>query len=60
MDINLDILLPVLLLMFGFMLYCFITIIKHPVKRLPKIVWALLCLNVLGCIAFLIWGRDDE
>ncbi|GKU24247.1 PLDc N-terminal domain-containing protein [Clostridium folliculivorans] len=60
MNIDLTILMPVLLLQVIFSIFCFVKLIKNPAKHLPKWLWAILCLNTLGCILYLALGKDEE
>ncbi|MBK1812210.1 PLDc N-terminal domain-containing protein [Clostridium sp. YIM B02505] len=60
MSIDFTLLMPVLLLQVIFSIFCFIKLIKNPVKHLPKWLWAILCLNTLGCIVYSTLGKDEE
>lgn len=60
MSIDFTYVIPLLILEVIFFVYCLVKIIKNPVKYLPKWLWVILCLNVLGCILFLILGRSEE
>jgi hypothetical protein len=60
MDIDITLLIPILTLQVVFSIYCFITIAKNPVKFIQKWAWSILCISTIGCIAFLILGREDE
>lgn len=60
MNIEITFLLPILILQVIFSIYCFLIIAKNPVKFIPKWAWAILCINTIGCIAFLILGRNEE
>ena len=60
MDIDFTLLIPILILQVIFSIYCFIVITKNPVKFIPKWAWTILCINTIGCIAFLILGRKEE
>lgn len=53
-------LIPLLLLQALLAIFCIFKIFKGSVKYLPKWLWAILCLNTLGAIVFLILGRGDE
>lgn len=59
MELDFKLLLPILVLQTIFFIYCVSIIVKKPVKFIPKWAWAILCLNTVGCIAFLILGRDE-
>ncbi|GAA0084033.1 hypothetical protein UT300007_04720 [Clostridium sp. CTA-7] len=60
MTMDFKLLLPILILQAIFFIYCVSIIVKNPVKFIPKWAWGILCLNAIGCIAFLILGRDEE
>lgn len=60
MNIEFTFLLPILVLQVIFSIYCFLIIAKNPVKFIPKWAWVILCLNTIGCVAFLIFGRNEE
>ncbi len=60
MPVDFTYIIPILILEAIFFVYCLVKIINNPVRFLPKWVWAILCLNILGCIAFLILGRGEE
>jgi hypothetical protein len=55
-------LLPLLLLVVGFVVYCLVDLIRAPrAQHLPKPVWALLiavCSPPFGAIAYLVFGKD--
>lgn len=55
---NLIILLPILILQLILAVYCIFIIAKNPVKYLPKWAWAILSINTLGAIIFLMIGRE--
>ncbi len=58
--IDFTLLIPILILQAIFSIYCFIIIAKSPVKFIPKWAWTILCFNSIGCIAFLIIGRNED
>lgn len=60
MDIDFKLLIPIIILQAIFSIYCFMIIRKNSVKFIPKWAWAILCLNTVGCIAFLILGRGED
>lgn len=41
-------------------IYCWTLIIREPVRFLPKWLWAILSLNTLGSIIYLILGRERD
>ncbi len=53
-------LLPVAVIIAGFVIYCVVDIVRHDVKHLPKWAWiAISCLSVpVGGIVYLLVGRD--
>jgi hypothetical protein len=55
-------LLPVLILLLGFVTYCLVDIARHPVKHLPKWAWIIISLASvpLGGIVYLLVGRDSN
>lgn len=57
---NLPIILPIIIIEILLATYCIFQIVKNPVKYLPKWLWSILCLNIIGCIVFLILGRTDD
>jgi hypothetical protein len=52
---------PVLVVVLGFLIFCWVDIARHSVKYLPKWAWAIICLGSipLGGIVYLIVGRDE-
>lgn len=54
-------LIPVLVLLLAFVVFCFVDIARHDVKYLPKWAWALICFMSipLGGIVYFIVGRDS-
>lgn len=60
MNIDYKLLIPIVVLQAIFSIYCIIIIAKNPVKLMPKWLWGILCLNTLGCVVFLILGKDEE
>jgi len=54
-------LIPVLVLLLAFVVFCWIDIGRHDVKYLPKWAWAIICFVSipLGGIIYLIVGRDS-
>ena len=60
MEIDFTLLIPIIILQVIFSIYCFMIIGKNSVKFIPKWAWTILCLNTIGCIAFLILGRKQE
>ncbi len=57
---NLIYILPLVILQGIFFIYCLMIIVNKPVRFLPKWLWGILCLNTLGCILFLTFGRGEE
>ncbi len=53
-------LIPVAVLLVGFVAYCIVDIVRHDVKHLPKWAWiAISFLSIpLGGIIYLLVGRD--
>ncbi len=51
---------PLFVLLFAFLVYCWVDIARHPVRYLPKWAWALICcVSIpLGPIVYLVVGRD--
>jgi len=58
-DIPLAALLPVLVLMLAFVVYCLVDLARHEVQYLPKWAWAIICfLSVpIGGLVYLLVGR---
>lgn len=58
----LKLILPVLIFQFLFQIGCVVSIVKKGVKNLTKPIWITIVLltNILGPIAFMIWGRNGE
>lgn len=54
-------LLPVLVLVLGFVAYCLFDLSRSEVRHLPKWAWALICvLSIpLGGIVYLLVGRES-
>ena len=54
-------LVPVFVLLFAFVVFCWVDIARHEVKYLPKWAWAVICfISIpLGGIIYLIVGRDS-
>jgi hypothetical protein len=52
---------PILVVVLGFLTFCWVDIARHSVKYLPKWAWAVICLVSipLGGIVYLIVGRDE-
>jgi uncharacterized membrane protein YczE len=52
---------PLLVVTLGFLIYCWVDIARYPVKYLPKLIWAAICMISLplGGIVYLIVGRDE-
>jgi predicted ABC-type exoprotein transport system permease subunit len=61
LDIPWAALAPVLVLLVGFVIYCWVDIARHAVKHLPKWGWAIICAASIpiGGIVYLLIGRDD-
>lgn len=55
-------LIPVAVLVVGFVIYCVVDIARHDVKHLPKWAWILIsCASIpLGAIIYLLVGRDSN
>jgi hypothetical protein len=56
-------LVPALLIVAGFVVYCLADMVRHPaVRHLPRWAWALLSLvsMPLGAIAYLLFGRSEQ
>jgi len=55
-------LIPVAVLVVGFLIYCVVDIARHDVKRLPKWAWIVIsCVSIpLGGIIYLLVGRDSN
>lgn len=53
-------LVPVAVLLIGFLAYCVVDIVRHEVRHLPKWAWILIsCASIpLGGIVYLLVGRD--
>lgn len=54
------ILIPVIVVQLILFLYCLYIIRNSKVKYLPKVIWGILCLNTLGSIAFLLFGKGER
>lgn len=54
------ILIPVLVLQLILFIYCLYIIKNSRVKYLPKVIWGILCLNTLGCVTFLLFGKGER
>ncbi len=52
---------PVFVILLAFVGFCLIDIARHPVKHLPKWVWAIICFVSIpiGAVVYLIVGRDS-
>lgn len=52
--------IPVAILLVGFVAYCLVDIARHDVQHLPKWAWiAICCVSIpLGSIIYLLVGRD--
>jgi hypothetical protein len=52
---------PVIVLLVGFVVFCWVDIARHAVKYLPKWAWAIICAASIpiGGIIYLIVGRND-
>ena len=55
-------LLPIVVLLAAFFIYCLVDLARHPVRYLPKWAWALICvLSIpIGGIVYLIVGRAER
>ena len=55
-------LLPVAILLFAFVAYCVVDIVRHDVKYLPKWAWIVIsCASIpVGGIIYLLVGRDSD
>ena len=55
-------LIPVAVLVVGFLIYCVVDIARHDVKHLPKWAWIVIsCVSIpLGGIIYLLVGRDSN
>ena len=55
-------LIPVAVLVVGFLIYCVVDIARHDVKHLPKWAWIVIsCASIpLGGIIYLLVGRDSN
>lgn len=53
---------PLLVLAAAFVVWCWVSIARHPVKLLPRWAWAIIvAVSVpLGGILYLLLGRDDS
>lgn len=53
---------PVLAVILGFLIFCWVDIARHSVKYLPKWAWAIICCVSIpiGGIVYLIVGRDER
>ena len=56
------VLLPLIALQLGLAVYCMVKIAREGVQNLNKCIWIVLCLFVqlIGPVAFLLWGRKEE
>lgn len=52
---------PVIALLVGFVIYCWVDIARHAVKKLPKWAWAIVCVASIpvGGIVYLLIGHDE-
>jgi uncharacterized membrane protein YczE len=55
-------LVPVAILLVGFVVYCVVDIVRHEVKYIPKWAWILIsCASIpVGGIIYLLVGRDSN
>jgi hypothetical protein len=55
-------LIPVAILLLGFLVYCIVDIARHDVRYLPKWAWILISFMSipLGAIVYLVVGRDPN
>lgn len=63
MELNINTLLmlsPLLVIELGLAIFCIVKIFKEGVANLNKWIWAILVLNILGAIAFLMIGRRRD
>jgi hypothetical protein len=53
---------PLVALAFGWVAWCWWDIAHHPVRHLPKWVWALICMASvpLGGVVYLLVGREPR
>lgn len=54
--------IPLVVLLVGFALYCVIDIVRHDVKHLPKWAWIVIsCASIpVGGVVYLLVGRDTN
>lgn len=53
--------LPVIIIQLGLLIFCIVKLVKDKVKYLPKWLWfIILFLNIIGPIAYLIFGRERD
>jgi hypothetical protein len=54
-------LLPLLVIQIGIAIYALVDLSKNGVRNLSKLIWVLIIIfvNMLGPVAFLIFGRGD-
>lgn len=54
-------LIPLLIVVLAFLVYCLIDIARHDVKYLPKWAWAVICLASIpvGGVVYLMVGKDS-
>lgn len=55
-------LVPIVVLLLAFVVYCLVDLARHPVRHLPKWAWVLICLVSvpIGGIIYLVVGRDES
>lgn len=53
--------IPILVVVMAFVVYCWVDIARHDVKYMPKWAWALICFFSipLGGIVYLMMGKDS-
>lgn len=53
---------PILILLIGFVVWCWVDISRNEVRYLPKWLWSVICLISipLGGIVYLLVGRDSS
>jgi hypothetical protein len=57
-----QLILPLVIVQIGLIVYCIFDLRKNGVKNLSKALWILIiiCINMFGPIAYLMFGRGDE
>jgi hypothetical protein len=55
-------LVPVILIVLAFVVYCLVDLARSPVRYLPKWAWALICLVSvpIGGIVYLVVGKEHR